>query len=63
MNILVIIPERGGSKGIPHKNVKELNGNPLICYSIDAARQLTTDEKICVSTEDDVIIKVVEEYG
>ena len=61
MNILVIIPARGGSKGIPHKNVKELNGKPLICYSIDAARQLTTDENICVSTDDDVIIKVVEE--
>ena len=62
MNILVIIPARGGSKGIPHKNVKELNGKPLICYSIDAARQLTTDENICVSTDDDVIIKVVEFY-
>ncbi len=63
MNILVIIPARGGSKGIPHKNVKELNGKPLICYSIDAARQLPTDENICVSTDDDVIIKVVEDYG
>ena len=63
MNILVIIPARGGSKGIPHKNVKELNGKPLICYSIDAARQLTTDKNICVSTDDDVIIKVVEDYG
>lgn len=63
MNILVIIPARGGSKGIPHKNVKELNGKPLICYSIDVARQLTTDENICVSTDDDVIIKVVEDYG
>lgn len=63
MNILVIIPARGGSKGIPHKNVKELNGKPLICYSIDAARQLTTDENIRVSTDDDVIIKVVEDYG
>ena len=51
MNILVIIPARGGSKGIPHKNVKELNGKPLICYSIDAARQLTTDENICRSEE------------
>lgn len=35
----------------------------MICYSIDAARQLTTDENICVSTDDDVIIKVVEDYG
>ena len=63
MNILVIIPARDGSTGIPHKNVKELNGKPLICYSIDAARQLTTDENIFVSTDDDVIIKVVEDYG
>ena len=62
MNILVIIPARGGSKGIPHKNVKELNGKPLICYSIDAARQLTTDENICVSTDDDVIINALQSW-
>ena len=58
MNILVIIPARGGSKGIPHKNVKELNGKPLICYSIDAARQLTTDENICVSTDDESLSRL-----
>lgn len=63
MNPLYIIPARGGSKGIPHKNIKELNGKPLICYSIDVARELTTDENICVTTDDDNIIKVVENYG
>ena len=42
--VLVIIPARGGSKGIPHKNIKELGDKPLICYSIDVARQLTSDE-------------------
>lgn len=63
MNPLVIIPARGGSKGIPHKNIKELAGKPLICYAIDAARKLVADENICVSTDDDVIIKVVENYG
>lgn len=63
MKVLVVIPARGGSKGIPHKNIKPLNGKPLIYYSIDVARQFTTDEDICVSTDDDEIIKVVEEYG
>ena len=63
MRSLVIIPARGGSKGIPHKNIKELNGKPLICYSIDVARQIAPDADICVSTDDNEIITVVEEYG
>jgi len=63
MRSLVIIPARGGSKGIPHKNIKELGGKPLICYAIDVARAFTTDDNICVSTDDDAIIKVVEDYG
>lgn len=63
MRVLVVIPARGGSKGIPHKNIKLLNGKPLICYSIDVARQFTADDNICVTTDDDEIIKVVEDYG
>lgn len=63
MKPLIIIPARGGSKGIPHKNIKELGGKPLICYAIDTARKITSDENICVSTDDDDIIKVVEDYG
>lgn len=63
MKSLVVIPARGGSKGIPHKNIKLLNGKPLICFSIDVARQFTTDDNICVTTDDDEIIKVVEGYG
>lgn len=63
MNILVVIPARGGSKGIPYKNIKLLDGKPLICYSIDVARQFTTDDNICVTTDDDKIIEVVEKYG
>lgn len=63
MNILIIIPARGGSKGIPGKNVKPLNGKPLIYYTIDAARNITDDAHICVSTDDDHIIEVVERYG
>lgn len=63
MKILVIIPARGGSKGIPHKNIKPLNGKPLIYYTIDCARAICDDADICVSTDDDEIIKVVEDYG
>lgn len=63
MKPLVIIPARGGSKGIPHKNIKDLNGKPLIYYTIDVARQIVGDEDICVSTDDNEIIKCVEGYG
>lgn len=60
---LFIIPARGGSKGLPKKNILPLNGKPLICYTIDAARGVNVDENICVSTDDDDTIKVVENYG
>ncbi len=63
MKLLVIIPARGGSKGIPHKNIKPLGGKPLIHYTIDIARQIASDEDICVSTDDEEIIKCVENYG
>ena len=63
MEYLVIIPARGGSKGIPHKNIKPLNGKPLIHYTIDVARGVAADEDICVSTDDAEIISVVEDYG
>lgn len=63
MRILYIIPARGGSKGIPYKNIKNLEGKPLITYTIDVARQLTGDDNICVSTDDAKICRVVEEYG
>lgn len=63
MNLLVIIPARGGSKGIPGKNIKPLGGKPLICYAIDVARAIVDDAHICVSTDDDQIIQIVEQYG
>ncbi len=63
MKVLTIIPARGGSKGIPHKNIKPLNGKPLIYYTIDCARAICDDEDICVSTDDSEIIKCVEDYG
>lgn len=63
MKSLVIIPARGGSKGIPRKNIKPFNGKPLIYYAIDCARAICSDEDICVSTDDSEIISVVEQYG
>lgn len=63
MKVLFVIPARGGSKGIPHKNIRLLGGKPLIEYSIDCARQIADDSDICVSTDDPEIIKCVEEYG
>ena len=62
-DILVVIPARGGSKGLPGKNIKMLCGKPLIAYSIDVARAITSDNNICVSTDDQRIIDVVETYG
>lgn len=63
MRTLVIIPARGGSKGIPHKNIKPLDGKPLIYYTIDCARAICDDDDICVSTDDPEIIYMVEKYG
>ncbi len=63
MKPLVVIPARGGSKGLPRKNIKLLGGKPLIQYTIEAAREVFPDEVICVSTDDVVIMKVVESLG
>ena len=63
MKYLVVIPARGGSKGIPRKNIKLFDGKPLIYYAIDTARAVVSDEDICVSTDDDEIIQVVKSYG
>ena len=60
---LFIIPARGGSKGLPRKNILALAGKPLIAWTIDAAREVTNDENICVSTDDEEIKQWVESYG
>jgi N-acylneuraminate cytidylyltransferase len=63
MKTLFVIPARGGSKGIPGKNIKYLGGAPLIKYSIDIARKFTTDNNICVTTDDPSIAETVEGFG
>jgi len=62
-DFLFLIPARGGSKGIPKKNIKNFNGRPLIYYTLDAVKDIVPLDNICVSTDDSEIIKKVEEYG
>lgn len=61
--ILAIIPARGGSKGIPYKNIMNINGKPLIAYSIEAAKQSKYIDYILVSTDDYKIKEVSLQYG
>lgn len=61
--VLVIIPARGGSKGIPRKNIRLLAGYPLIAYSIEIARQSKLVTRIIVSTDDDEIADVARQLG
>jgi len=63
MKSLIVIPARGGSKGVPRKNIKVLGDKPLIQYTIDAAKGVFDDEFICVSTDDFEIKSVVEQLG
>jgi CMP-N,N'-diacetyllegionaminic acid synthase len=58
---LVVITARGGSKGIPNKNIRLLGGKPLIHFSIEAARDFFSDENICVSTDSEEIKRVCEQ--
>ena len=60
MKPLVIIPARGGSKGVPKKNIKLLNGKPLINYTIEAAQSVFDNEIICVTTDSQEIKEIVE---
>ena len=53
MNILAIVPARGGSKGIPGKNMVDLNGKPLMQYTFDAAKESKFVDRILLSTDDE----------
>ncbi len=61
--MLAIIPARGGSKGLPGKNIKELLGRPLIAYSIEAALKATSIDKVVVSTDCAEIAEIALKYG
>jgi N-acylneuraminate cytidylyltransferase len=62
-NILAIIPARGGSKGIPRKNIRSFAGYPLIAWSIAAAKKSELVTRIIVSTDDEEIAAVAREWG
>ncbi len=61
--ILVIIPARGGSRGIPRKNIRFLNRKPLIAYTIEVALKSKYIDRVVVSTEDEEIAEISKFYG
>ena len=60
---LAIIPARGGSKRLPRKNVLDLNGKPLIAYSIEAGLDSSYIDKVVVTSDDDEILTISKKYG
>ena len=63
MNILAIIPARGGSKSVPRKNIVKVNGRPLISYTISAALMVDRLTDVVVSTDDPEIAEISRELG
>ena len=63
MNILILIPARGGSKRIPRKNIRILHGKPLIQHTIDYALQAEINARVIVSTDDQEIAKIARQHG
>lgn len=63
MHMLAIITARGGSKRIPHKNIKKFCGKEILAYSIEAARRSQVFEEVMVSTDDVEIAEVAKKYG
>lgn len=63
LRVLAVVPARGGSKGLPGKNVRPLAGRPLIAYTLAAARAARTLDRIVVSTDVEEIARVGREWG
>lgn len=62
-NVVGIIPARGGSKGVPKKNIREIGGFPMIAYSIAAAKMVKNMDRCIVSTDSDEIAGVAKNFG
>lgn len=62
-DVVAIIPARGGSKGIPGKNITEVAGAPLVAHTIAHARDSSTVDRVYVSTDDNAIASVAASYG
>ncbi len=63
IEVLIIIPARGGSRGIPRKNIRALNGKPLIQYSIETSLQSRYSPDVYVSSDDDEILLLAQRFG
>lgn len=61
--VIAIIPARGGSKGLPRKNVRLLAGKPLVAYPIEAAKKSSLIDRVIVSTDDQEIATTARKYG
>lgn len=61
--ILAVIPARGGSKGVPRKNIRDLAGKPLIGWTIEEAKKSKYIDRLILSSEDDEIIEVAKQFG
>lgn len=60
---LAVIPARGGSKRIPRKNIRDFMGKPIIAYSIEAALESRAFDEVMVSTDDDEVAEIAQQYG
>ena len=63
MKAIAVIPARGGSKRLPRKNIIDFNGKPIIAYSIQHALESGLFDRVVVSTEDQEIASIAEQYG
>ncbi len=63
MKVCALIPARGGSKGVPGKNIRLLGGHPLIAYSVVAAKLCSAIDRVVVTTDSDEIASICERYG
>lgn len=63
MNVLAVIPARAGSKSVPHKNIREIGGKPMLVHSIDHALASRYINRVIVSTDSEEYAAIAKEYG
>ena len=61
--VLALVPARGGSKGLPGKNIMELQGKPLVGWPIEAAKQSKYIDRVVVSTDENEIARIAKDCG
>ncbi|MBX0288247.1 acylneuraminate cytidylyltransferase family protein [Halomicroarcula sp. F28] len=62
-SVVALVPARGGSKGVPGKNVRELGSKPLVAWPIDVAKETRAIDRAIVSTDDEEIAEIAREWG